>query len=65
MHTSPRRPANFGRYAFLDPRARVFYRDWNTDADQTVALPRAEVGRSPHDDILSLIDSDRSRMQRR
>jgi transcriptional regulator with XRE-family HTH domain len=45
----PRRPANFARFQFLDPRARDYYQDWESAADITVALLRAEAGRHPHD----------------
>lgn len=53
MYVQPQRPANFARFVFLDPRATAFYRDWSGAAQQTVALLRAEAGRSPHDRILS------------
>jgi transcriptional regulator with XRE-family HTH domain len=53
MFEQPQRPPNFARYVFLDPRAEDFYRDWNTTATQTVALLRAEAGRSPHNRRLS------------
>jgi transcriptional regulator with XRE-family HTH domain len=44
-----RRPANFARFQFLDPRARDFYPDWEGAANVTVALLRAEAGRHPGD----------------
>jgi len=44
---------NFGRFVFLDPRSHDFYRDWDTAAQQTVALLRSEAGRAPHDRALS------------
>jgi transcriptional regulator with XRE-family HTH domain len=53
LYVQPQRPANFGRFLFLDPRADVFYRDWDDAAYQTVALLRGQAGRSPHDRILS------------
>jgi len=53
LYVQPQRPANFARFVFLDPRAAAFYRDWDDGAQQTVALLRAEAGRSPHDRILS------------
>ncbi|MDQ1579370.1 MAG: hypothetical protein QOD05_145 [Microbacteriaceae bacterium] len=53
LYVQPQRPANFGRFVFLDPRAESFYRDWDDAAYQTVALLRSEAGRSPHDRILS------------
>src|SRR3954468_15633523 len=43
----PRRPVNAARFPFLDPRARSFYRDWEGNARQIVALLRAESGRAP------------------
>lgn len=53
LYVQPQRPANFGRFVFLDERARTFYRHWDDAAQQTVALLRAEAGRSPHDRDLS------------
>jgi transcriptional regulator with XRE-family HTH domain len=53
MFVSPQRPMNAARFTFLDPRARTFYRDWEGNARQIVALLRAEAGRSPYDRILS------------
>ncbi|MGE3192785.1 MAG: helix-turn-helix transcriptional regulator [Microbacteriaceae bacterium] len=53
LYVQPQRPVNFARFVFLDPRAASFYRDWDDGAEQTVALLRAEAGRSPHDRILS------------
>ena len=53
MYVQPQRPANFGRFVFLDDRAHAFYRDWDDAAQQTVALLRSEAGRAPHDRALS------------
>jgi len=53
MYVQPQRPANFGRFVFLDPRAQAFYRDWDDAAYQTVALLRTEAGRAPHDRALT------------
>lgn len=53
LYLQPQRPANFGRFVFLDPRAAGFYRDWDDAAYGTVALLRGEAGRSPHDRVLS------------
>jgi transcriptional regulator with XRE-family HTH domain len=53
LYVQPQRPANFGRFVFLDARADAFYRDWNDAAYQTVALLRSEAGRAPHDRVLS------------
>jgi transcriptional regulator with XRE-family HTH domain len=49
MFDSPRRPANFARFQFLDPQARDYYQDWDGAANITVALLRAQAGRRPHD----------------
>ena len=51
MYVQPQRPANFGRFLFLDPRAQAFYLDWADAAQQTVALLRAEAGRAPYDRV--------------
>ncbi|RAM35850.1 helix-turn-helix domain-containing protein [Arthrobacter globiformis] len=57
MFVEPREPVNFARFLFLDPRARVAYREWNDSAEQIVALLRAESGRVPSDRALrNLID---------
>ncbi|MEV0894012.1 helix-turn-helix transcriptional regulator [Promicromonospora sp. NPDC050262] len=53
MYVQPQRPANFGRFVFLDPRAQGFYRDWGNAARQTVAILRTEAGRAPHNHHLS------------
>jgi transcriptional regulator with XRE-family HTH domain len=50
------RPANLARFAFLDPRSRDFYPDWDGAAHTTVALLRTEAGRDPHNpDLTTLI----------
>lgn len=53
MFTGTDEPANAARYIFLDERAQAFYRDWEGNARQIVAILRAEAGRSPHDRSLS------------
>src|SRR4051812_15743065 len=53
LYEQPRRPVNFGRFVFLDPRAQEFYRDWDGAAVQTVAILRGAAGRSPQDRQLS------------
>ncbi|MGN8551861.1 UNVERIFIED_CONTAM: helix-turn-helix transcriptional regulator [Microbacterium sp. SLM126] len=50
-HTRP--PANAARFVFLDPRAQSFYREWESQTRQLVAVLRAEAGRSPYDRQLS------------
>lgn len=52
MFEDPVHPANSARYAFLDPRARDFYCDWNLAANNIVAILRSESGRNPYDKAL-------------
>jgi transcriptional regulator with XRE-family HTH domain len=54
LYRSPIRPVNSARFAFLDPRARSFYGDWETSAHDIVAALRGEAGRNPYD--LALTD---------
>jgi transcriptional regulator with XRE-family HTH domain len=49
MFDDPRRPPNFARFQFLDPRSQDFYGHWESAATITAALLRAEAGRRPHD----------------
>jgi transcriptional regulator with XRE-family HTH domain len=49
----PVRPANTARFVFLSPRASEFFVDWDTVANDAVAILRAEAGRDPHDRRLS------------
>ena len=44
---------NNARFVFLDSQATSFFREWETVADDTVALLRAEAGRDPYDRELS------------
>ncbi|WP_235492622.1 MULTISPECIES: MmyB family transcriptional regulator [unclassified Leifsonia] len=53
MLDGARPPANAARFVFLDPKAQTFYRDWDGNARQIVAILRAEAGRSPYDRQLS------------
>jgi transcriptional regulator with XRE-family HTH domain len=54
---STRHPANLGRFVFLDPRSRDFYRNWGQIADAGVGSLRAETGRNSDDRaLLDLID---------
>jgi transcriptional regulator with XRE-family HTH domain len=53
---SARRPPNSARFAFLDRRAREFFRDWEKTADDAVAVLHGEAGRNPYDhDLTELI----------
>ena len=49
----PVRPPNLARFAFLDPRAKTLWVDWEKATRDTVAILRAEVGRNPYDPSLS------------
>ena len=53
MLDGARPPANAARFIFLDPRAQTFYRDWDAQTRQIMAVLRAEAGRSPFDRQLS------------
>lgn len=53
MFVLPQRPMNAARFVFLDPSAQTFYRDWDANARQIVALLRAEAGRASYDRILT------------
>jgi transcriptional regulator with XRE-family HTH domain len=50
---SAARPVNTARFVFLDPRATTFYVDWDSVANDIVAVLRAEAGRDPYDRELS------------
>ena len=45
-------PSN-ARFVFLDPQATTFFREWDTVANDTVAILRAEAGRDPYDRALT------------
>ena len=48
--------ANLARYVFLDARATDFFSDWETIADDAVAMLHVEAGHSPHSkDLTDLI----------
>jgi transcriptional regulator with XRE-family HTH domain len=49
LFVDPVRPANVARFVFLSPRAREFFVDWETTANDLVANLRTEAGRNPHD----------------
>jgi transcriptional regulator with XRE-family HTH domain len=53
LYRDPARPANTARFLFLDPRARTFYPDWETNIRDAVAALRGEAGRNPYDRGLS------------
>ncbi len=47
------RPVNGARFVFLNPRAKEFFLDWDTIANDCVGILRAEAGRDPYDKRLS------------
>ena len=47
------RPVNAARFLFLSPRAKEFFVDWDTIANDCVGILRAEAGRDPYDKRLS------------
>jgi hypothetical protein len=49
IFVDPVGPANVARFVFLSPRARVFFPDWESVANDLVANLRTEAGRNPHD----------------
>jgi len=52
----PRRPANTTRFAYLNPAARQFWRDWERITHDSAAMLRLEAGRNPHDpELIRLI----------
>jgi hypothetical protein len=53
LYADPTRPVNHARFVFLSPRAPNFYGDWESVANDTVAILRTEAGRDPYDRDLS------------
>ena len=53
VYADPEGTPSNARFVFLDPQATTFFRDWDTVANDTVAILRAEAGRDPHDRDLS------------
>ncbi|WP_083473414.1 helix-turn-helix transcriptional regulator [Frankia sp. R43] len=53
IHAETIRPPNVARFTFLNPRARDFFVDWHTAANDIVASLRIEAGRHPYDKPLS------------
>ncbi len=45
----PRRPVNTTRFAYLNPAAREFWRDYDQITHDSAAMLRMEAGRAPHD----------------
>jgi transcriptional regulator with XRE-family HTH domain len=69
LFRDPARPVNTARFMFLDPRARAFYPDWDTNMCDAVAALHGELGRNPYDrglsDLVGLLStrSEEFRMQ--
>jgi len=52
----PRRPANTTRFAYLNPAAKEFWRDYDKITHDAASMLRLEAGRAPHDpDLIQLI----------
>lgn len=49
----PVRPVNGARFLFLNPKAKEFFLDWDTIANDCVGILRTEAGRDPYDKRLS------------
>lgn len=45
----PRRPVNTTRFAYLNPAAREFWRDYDQITHDAASMLRMEAGRNPHD----------------
>jgi transcriptional regulator with XRE-family HTH domain len=52
-YLDPARPVNIARFVFLSPRARAFFLNWQSAANDTVAILRTEAGRNPYDQGLT------------
>jgi transcriptional regulator with XRE-family HTH domain len=52
----PRRPVNTTRFAYLNPAAREFWRDYDQIARDAASMLRMEAGKNPHDpDLIRLV----------
>lgn len=49
----PSRPVNVARFLYLSPNAPEFFTDWDTIANDAVAILRAAAGRDPYDKRLT------------
>lgn len=49
----PRRPVNTTRFAYLNPAAREFWRDYDQVTHDAASMLRMEAGRNPHDPELT------------
>jgi transcriptional regulator with XRE-family HTH domain len=55
LFRDPAAPANHARFAFLDPRSKDFWVDWERAADDTVGVLRSAAGRDPYDKALTAL----------
>jgi transcriptional regulator with XRE-family HTH domain len=55
LYRGPALPANHARFAFLDPRSREFWVNWERAADDTVGVLRSAAGRDPYDKALTAL----------
>jgi transcriptional regulator with XRE-family HTH domain len=56
VYDDPRRPVNTTRFAYLNPAAREFWRDYDRVTHDAASMLRLEAGRNPHDpDLITLI----------
>jgi transcriptional regulator with XRE-family HTH domain len=53
IFADPQRPANHVRFLFLDRRSQDFYPDWESSANDAVAVLRSEAGHDPYDQALT------------
>jgi transcriptional regulator with XRE-family HTH domain len=53
LFEGPDRPPNTARFTFLDPRATDLYVDWESVANEVVAILRSGAGKDPYDRDLS------------
>lgn len=53
LFDDPVRPVNSARFVFLNPRAKDFFVDWATIANDGVGILRAQAGRDPYEKRLS------------
>jgi transcriptional regulator with XRE-family HTH domain len=52
----PRRPVNTTRFAYLNPAAREFWRDYDQISRDAASMLRMEAGKNPHDpDLIRLV----------
>jgi transcriptional regulator with XRE-family HTH domain len=56
VYDDARRPVNTTRFAYLNPKAREFWRDYDQVTHDAAAMLRLEAGRHPHDpELIRLI----------